>query len=272
MLSIRKISLAVFILASALAGGALGQDNPTATPKAVDNYVTETGFKNRVFEVKNRDPESLFNVLRALGSGFKGATMAVSQEFKTLTVRDLPENLAVIEEALKRLDTPEPSRPGIEFRVYVLMASNSAGGVNELPADLNAVIQQVGTTLNYKNYSLMTSAIHRAKEGSAGVNNRGVAEYKPFSNPTLPNNPIFYEYGLTQVKLDSPDSGSNSIVQIGAFNFDMRVPLNLNGMIQYQNVGFRTPVSLRAGEKVVVGTTTVEEKGLIVVLTATVVK
>jgi hypothetical protein len=51
------------------------------------------------------------------------------------------------------------------------------------------------------------------------------------------------------------------------------VPLNVgNGgggpQIQYQNVGFRTPVSVREGERVVVGTTTMGDKGLIVVLSA----
>lgn len=272
MLSIKKIVLAAVVLASVLATGASGQQTQAATPKAEDNYVTGTGFKNRIFEVKNRDPESLFGVLRALGSGFKGAAMSVNQEFKTITVRDFPENLAVIEEAIKRLDTPEPSRPGIDFRVHVLIASNSAAIVNETPAELNDVIKQLGSTLKYKNYGLMTSAVHRTKEGASGINNRGVAEFKLFSNPTLPNNPIFYEYGLSQVKLDSPDFGATNIVQIGMFSFEMRIPLNLGGEIRYQNVGFKTPVSLRAGEKVVVGTTTVEDKGLIVVLTANVVK
>ena len=41
------------------------------------------------------------------------------------------------------------------------------------------------------------------------------------------------------------------------------------GEIQYQNVGFETPVSLRDKEKVVIGTTTMGDKALIVVVTAT---
>jgi ribosome-associated protein YbcJ (S4-like RNA binding protein) len=50
----------------------------------------------------------------------------------------------------------------------------------------------------------------------------------------------------------------------------MRVPINVGSAvksaIQYQDVGFNTPVSVRDGEKVVVGTTTMGDKGLVVVL------
>ena len=48
----------------------------------------------------------------------------------------------------------------------------------------------------------------------------------------------------------------------------MKVPLDVgDGKVQYQSVGFETPVSIRQGEKVVIGTTTMRDKALIVVLT-----
>ena len=66
----------------------------TTTQQPADNYVTASGFKNKVFEVKYRDPSSLANVLTRLTSGFKGAGITPNAEFKTLTVRDFPENIA----------------------------------------------------------------------------------------------------------------------------------------------------------------------------------
>ena len=53
----------------------------------------------------------------------------------------------------------------------------------------------------------------------------------------------------------------------------MRVPINVGGAtpIQYQSLGFETPVSIHQNEKVVIGTTTMGDKALIVVVTATVV-
>src|SRR2546423_15097856 len=80
---------------------------PQPTPSPSDNYVTNTGFKNRVFEVHNRTPEDLIPVLRLLTSGFKGAQVSASNEFRTIIVRDFPENIAAIEDAIKRLDVPE---------------------------------------------------------------------------------------------------------------------------------------------------------------------
>jgi hypothetical protein len=46
----------------------------------------------------------------------------------------------------------------------------------------------------------------------------------------------------------------------------------MGNSVQYQSVGFRSPVSLRQGEKVVVGSTTMGDKGLIVVVSAKVHK
>src|SRR5713226_8221597 len=97
---------------------------PAPTAKSPD-YVEEKGFKGKIFEIKYRDPYGLLQVIRPLGSGFKGATISVEQAFKTLTVRDFPENIAAIEEAIKRLDMPEAPRSDIEFTIHVLIATNA---------------------------------------------------------------------------------------------------------------------------------------------------
>ena len=250
---------------------------PAPTAKSPD-YVEEKGFKGKIFEIKYRDPYGLLQVIRPLGSGFKGATISVEQAFKTLTVRDFPENIAAIEEAIKRLDMPEAPRSDIEFTIHVLIATNAefistdvrGSRPADFPPELSDVIKRLHETLRYKNYGMMTSAIHRAKEGPGGVRNSGVAESNLFSNVPTPPNPIFYEYSLESISIDS--ASGTPTVRLGGFHFNMRVPLNLNNSIQYQNVGFRSPVSLRQGEKVVVGSTTLGDKGLIVVVSARVLK
>jgi Meckel syndrome type 1 protein len=244
---------------------------PSATGSREPDFVSDKGFKGKVFEVKYREPSSLVRAFNGLGSGFKGAQITSNDEFKTITVRDFPENIAAIEEALKRLDTPQAPRPDIDFRIQVLIGSATAGQGEDVPSDLKDVVNQLQSTLKYKNYSLMVSAIHRTKAGGQGVSNNGVAESKLFNAVSVPaGNQIFYNYGMSQINLDSSTSAGSS-VQIGMFEFGLRIPLVVgapNSPIQYQNVGFRSPVSLREGEKVVVGTTTMGDKGLIVVLTA----
>ena len=248
----------------------------TAPPAREPDFVNEKGFKGKVFEVKHRDPGALLRAVQSLGSGFKGAEMRYSDEFKTITVRDFPENIATIEDALKRLDTPQAPRPDIEFRIHVLIGSATATQGEEVPADLKEVVNQLQSALKYKNYSLMVSALHRTKEGGPGVHNSGVAESKLFNAVSVPaGNQIFYDYNISQINLDSSTSAGTT-VQIGMLEFSLRIPLVLGSgadpRVNYQNVGFRSPVSLREGEKVVVGTTTMGDKGLIVVLTAKVNK
>lgn len=239
-------------------------------PRGPD-YVEEKGFKGRVFEIKHRNPSALINAIGPLGSGFKGATLRSSDEFNTITVRDFPENIAAMEEAIKRLDTPEAPSPDIEFHVHVLIASNAATTTGEFPAELADVVRQLKATLNYKNYGLMTSAIQRSKEGRQSTSGSGVAESKLFELATPESNPIFFDYSLGNVTIDKTASGAMT-ARIEGLSFNMRVPLNLGSAekksVQYQSVGFRTPVSVREGEKVVVGTTAIGDKGLIVVLIA----
>jgi hypothetical protein len=277
MFSINSRLTATFILTLMLASTAVAQP-PQAAPVATSKepeYVQEKGFKSRVFEVKNRDSRELANVIRALSSGFRGAAISASDEFNTITVRDFPENLAVIEEAIKRLDVPQPTRAhsAIEFHVHILIASNAAAMGEDFPAELNDVVKQMQGTLKYKSYSVMASALHRANGEGSAVSNNGVAESKLFNVSTPGGNPIFYNYEFGRIALNANTSGG-ATVAIASFRFGIRIPLNVGGtvqQIQYENVGFNTPVTVREGEKVVVGTTTMGDKGLIVVLTAKVI-
>ena len=247
------------------------QATSTPTPRGPE-YVEEKGFKTKILEIKYRDPSSLVRVVSNLGSGFRGAAIGANSDFKTLTIRDFPENIAVIEEAVKRLDTPLAARPDIEFHVHIIIASNTPISTEELPAELADVVKQLQGTLKYKSYGVMASSVHRTAEGGQGVSSNGIAESKLFNVSTPGGNPIFYQYGLAPITIR--DGAGSASIEIGRFQFSMRIPLNLGGaaQIQYDNVGFNTPVTVRESEKVVVGTTTMGDKGLIVVVTAKVLK
>ena len=65
----------------------------------------------KLFEIKHRSRNSLANSVKPLGSGAGNATIYANEDLKTVTVRDFPENIAAIEEALKRLDVPDEIQP-----------------------------------------------------------------------------------------------------------------------------------------------------------------
>src|SRR5437763_7220087 len=262
MLSVRHKFFRALALALAFAPAALAQSEQSAQ-KQKDNYVTSKMLQNRVFEIKNLDPVNLARVLSPLTSGFRGAVVSPNQEFHTITVRDFPENITAIEEAIRRFDTPEVSRPGIEFRVHMLVASNDESAANRYPAELSEVVKQLQSTLGYKNFTLMGSQIVRSREGRGDNYNKGVADLRMANDTAASKNPIFYSYDFNTISLDQ--SGGQTRVPVGDFNMDMKVPLTLgDNKIIYEQVGFRNPVLLREGEQVVVGTTSIADKSVVV--------
>jgi hypothetical protein len=272
MFSIKTRILFIAIAAVILASPASAQKADDQTSSA-NPQVTDKAFRSRVFEIKHRRPRSLVNVLQSMGSGARGATMSPNDEFNTITVRDYPEILASVEEVIKRLDVPEPPappRPGVEFRIHILIASNSSAVTSQYPADVADAVKQLQSTLNYKNYYLMTSQVLRYDGSSRSTSNKGIAELKLNAETAASKNPIFYEYHLSDARI----RGEVSPAKVEAnFRFAMKAPLMMKAdAIQYEEIGFTTPVIFSEGEKVVVGTTSLEDKGIIVVLSAKITK
>jgi hypothetical protein len=258
----KLLALALLVLA---APAAFAQ---TEAAKQDDNYVTQKMFENRVFDVKNRDPQSLVRVLAPLTSGFRGAVVSANPEFRTISVRDFPSNIAVIEEAIRRLDMPEPARPAVEFRVYFLVGSNDEAAPDRYPAELSGVVKQLQSSLGYKNFGLMGSQIVRSKEGRGENTNKGVADFKMATDTPANKSPVYYSFMMNGVSLDG--SPGQARVQVDDFVMDLKVPLWLGGdKLVYESVGFRNPVSLREGERVVAGTTSIADKNVVVILSAT---
>lgn len=249
-------SLTALVLTLIFIPAVLAQEPKTAQEKPKEDFVTERQFKSKIFEIKYREPASLANVLRQLGSGFKGAGISSNSEFRTLTVRDFPENLATIEEAIKRLDTPAPPRSSIQLHLHVLLASNrtAAGTAGELPAELKDVITQLRGTFNYRNYELFTSVLQRITETNRGLNGVGVVQISGAQSAVTNAQ---YEYWINQVSFVPSPSGAQTI-QINEFTFNVAGE-GIRGKVS-------TALNLRDGEKVVVGTATINDRALIVVL------
>lgn len=247
-------SLTALVLTLIFIPSVLAQEPKTAQEKPKDDFVTERQFKSKIFEIKYREPSSLASVLRQLGSGFKGAGISSNNEFRTITARDFPENLATIEEAIKRLDTPAPPRSSIQLHLHILLASNrtAAGAAEELPAELKDVITQLRGTLNYRNYELFTSVLQRITETGRGLQGVGVAQ---ISGPQSAS--AQYEYWINQISF-VPSSSGGQTIQINEFTFNVTGE-GIRGRVA-------TALNLRDGEKVVVGTATINDRALIVVL------
>jgi hypothetical protein len=266
MIRLKTKAATATLIALSLVSSVFGQQTtapaqPAAPAQRGPDYVDFTGFKGKVFDVKHRDPRTLVQALSALGSGFKGATVNYSNEFKTITVRDFPENIAAIEEALKRLDTPQPAQSDIELRMNVLLASNVEGVTAQVPADISDVVKQLQATLNYKSYSNIATIIQRVKNGSQFLNGKGTAEVPAQITGAPQVLMAGYGYDIRSI-IFTPDATGASVAQLENISFHLEGP----GPVGSANI--QTSLSVRGGEKVVVGTATLGNKGLILVLSA----
>jgi hypothetical protein len=256
--------ISIIIASLLIAASAIAQEK-----KADDDYNTVREFRSKVFEVHNREARDIASSIKLLGSGFKGSGLSVNNDLHTITVRDFPENLAAMEGAITRLDHAIADAPDIEMKISVLIASKTPlAGAASVPDELAPVVKQLASTLRYAHYGLMTATIQRTKPGN-GIEGSGVAEPTLLGMTVKEGQPIMYTYRLRRI---TATNGERPSIDIDSFNFSMRVPISVGGPqpTQYQSVGFETPVSIRQNEKVVIGTTTMGEKALIVVVTATV--
>src|SRR5258706_1567255 len=238
------------------------QSAPNASEPSKEQFVTEKGFASRVFEVKHREAADLAVVLRPLGSGYRGATVAANREFRTISVRDFPENIAAMEAALKRLDAAEAAKADVELRLWVLVASNGGTAGAKLPEDLKEAVGALKSTLSYRDYSLAGSFVARIRDGARGISGEGVTDLAPTGPVRAAGKTMQLEYRVNALTLE-PGEGAARTIRLDGFS------LVLVGGGRAQ---LKTDVTLRDGEKVVVGTSTVQDRGLVVVVSARVIR
>lgn len=261
------VIIASLLISAAALAQEKGQDK--SADKSSDEYNITRELQSKVFEVHNRDAREIASSVKLLGSGFKGTALSVNEDLHTITARDFKPNIEAIESAIAQLDHPVADTPDIEMKISVLIGSKTPlAGAEGIPEELAPVVKQLQSTLRYAHYGLMTAVVQRTKPGN-GINGSGVAEPTLLGMTAHEGQPILYTYKLMRITTTSSEHPS---IDIANFEFSMRVPINVGGAqpIQYQSVGFETPVSVRQNEKVVIGTTTMGDKALIVVVTATV--
>ncbi len=218
-------------------------------------------MQTKVFELHNRMPNDVYMAIRLLGTPLKPAEMMPSNDMRTITIRDYPEKVVEIGEAIKRLDAPLTAPAAIEFRIAVLVGSKSPLSGQAVPNDLAPVVKQLQSTLAYSNYSLVASIVQRAAVTRGSVEGSGVVEAVAVGGDPK-DRPVRYNYHFESLQLDSLSQPPT--VGIQTFSFTLMYPTSRGT----EPVGFKTPVTMHDNEKVVIGTASMNDKALIVVLTA----
>jgi hypothetical protein len=162
----------------------------------------------------------------------------------------------------------------LDTQLYLLIATNQDVDEAKLPGSLTPVLAQLRSSLPFKNYRLAATLINRVK-------NDGRLSLQWVGGPLLPsaaasaNTPSFNEFKVNTVKLTT-DAGGRDMVRMDGFRFGARIPIQTgtavasNGpaapIINYENTGLNTDISMREGEAVIVGTLNVGPSGDAIIL------
>lgn len=184
--------------------------------------------------------------------------------------------LAQSEQAASRIKSDDAA--GLEVQLHLIVARKTSEGEEEkLPASLDAVIRQLKTTFSFKSYRLATTLLNRVKNGGR-LSLRWVGSPLLASAAATAATPGFNEFNVQGVKLVQDENGRD-VVQMSNFNFGTRIPIQTSSVattggstpvVQYENTGITTDISMREGEPTIVGTLNVGPSGdaLIIVVTA----
>lgn len=166
----------------------------------------------------------------------------------------------------------------LDTQLYLLIATNQEVDDAKLPSNLEPVVKQLRASLPFKNYRLAATLINRVK-------NHGRLNLQWVGGPLLASaaasaqTPSFNEFKVNQVKLIT-DANGRDVVRMDGFRFGARIPIQTgtaiasNGpaapILNYENTGLNTDISMHEGEPVIVGTLNVGPSGdaIILVMTA----
>jgi hypothetical protein len=210
-------------------------------------------WQARIFEIKYADAAQLQRALAVFRGEIKFAGG------RLLTVSAPKEIMPAIEDAIKRLDVPSPSK-NAELTAFVLMASNEPNADTAVTASLQPVISQLKSVLSYKSFQLLDTLIARGSDGH-NINLRGVL--------TIAGSPMPTNYTMTGSFAIDDRNDKAPLLQVKNMRFGLKVPIeNLGGGFSYQDIGVDTDVDIPRGQQVVVGKATYGMKAFILVMTA----
>jgi hypothetical protein len=191
-------------------------------------------------------------------------------QLKVIAVKGLPDSVAAVELAIKRLDVPPPPASNIELTVYMLNATEAPVSDTMMPSELEEVIHQLKNVFTYKGFRLWETLVLRTREGTLGgsKNLHGV----------ISDTGARYEFQLDSAVL-VPDEEKGNMIRLNHLLLEM-TSANVKRSDRddeepSRSAAIRTDIDVREGQKVVVGKANVgvkEKSALILVVTAKVLE
>lgn len=238
--------------------------------QTAEKPAVEKKYYQRVFDIKYGSVNQIVDLL-----AFYPARIRGQADLRAIAVGTESEaTMQAIEEAIKHYDVPRAggaTARNIELTVYLMLAGNEVKVGDAVPVELDPVIKQLKTVFGYKDFQLLDTMLLRNREGLRG-------EASGVMNIEVPNLaaalPVArYDLDYQNATVTAGDKGT--LIRIDNFRLNAKIPYAMGTQpaaiqIQFMDVGLRTNLDVRDGQKVVVGKSKVDNLGraLIVVLTA----
>lgn len=215
------------------------------------------GPVQKIIPVKNGN---VGQVYQAVHDVLAGTPVTVNIYQNNIVLSGTPEMVAAAEQLVKNLESSTPRDRDVEITGYIVLASVQVGdGTAAVPGDLEPVLKQFRSVLNYKSFRVLDTIILRTRENSSSASSNG-------SLP-LPNGPT--SGASVQFNVNKAVVVDDTI-QLKGLRLSTGVPDN---SAPYRSTTISTDVDIKAGQKVAIGKAAIDANGdaLILVISAKVV-
>ena len=230
---------------------ALAQESSLAPPQTVQKLI----------QLKYADPRTVENMLRVFE-----VQVISNTELHTIAVRGSATNVKAVEEAVARLDTQSAAPKNIDLTIYLVVGTDSDNSGTAVPKDLDSVVTQLKNTFAFKTYRLLDVMTLRSRTGQQ-ANTDSSGGFMQFGNVT--------KTVMSNFMINSSSIGADgTTVRLDQVRAGAKIPIEQgSGQFSYQDLGLRTDLDIKEGQKVVVGRMGINrEQALFLVLTAKIIQ
>src|SRR5258708_128441 len=221
-------------------------------------YAAEATRVQKIVPITAGDAREVFS---AVSNVMANMPIKIQMYQNSLVLNGTAETVAAAEQLIKNLENAAPRQRTIEVTGYIVLALTQAGETN-MPADLDPVLKQFRSLLNYKSFRVLDTVLLRGKEKSMMSSGGFLA---------LP--------GATGARADfrvMRPSVTDDVVRLEDLNLSVRIPttrVDQKNNLVYDEVHIATQADIKLGQKVAIGKASVDANGdaLILVVSAKVV-
>jgi hypothetical protein len=177
-----------------------------------------------------------------------------------------------------RRQTAARAETNFEVQTHVLVTSEGAEGAAKVPQSLDGVVRQLKSLLPPADYRLAATFLNRVRDdGGLEVKSAGASPFGPAQ--VGPLTPVIFQLTLSLKSFE--DASGERYVRVQPFRLGFKIPIQTASVsndkagqgypvIQYEDTGVTTQMSVREGEPTLVGTLNTSRPGQLFVIVLTV--